>query len=289
MTQDPNNTFRTPDGRIVGGSLSIKQTKKYDGTPQDPPQYVVIVAFPKTDPATSAMIEQVKRVGTAAFAHAPHALQNPAFAWKIADGDSAVPNQKGKVPNQRPGYAGHWVMTFSTQFEFGSCGADPSVQIDAATIKNGFWVRIAGDIRPNGSEANPGIFLNLKAAQFRRADDEIITGGGLSTVEAFGGAAVTPPVPAAMMPPVPGTPPPAGMTPPVPGTPLAPSVPAHDIVNNVAGPPPVPGAPSVPAPPVAPTGPMLTAKGVQEGCVPASWIAGGQWTEALLRTNGYIQ
>lgn len=263
MTQDPNNSFVTPPGRIVGGSLSVAQTKGHEGQELATPKWVVMLALPKGHPGTAELIAKIKRVGAEGFvgALAPQ-LQRPDFAWKIIDGDSAIPNQRSIAPNTREGYPGHFVLTLTTTFAFQTCGENPNELINAAAVQNGSWVRIAGDVKANGSDVKPGVYLNLKAAQFVRNDAVIQTGGAVTAAQAFGGAAA-PAVPVA----------------------AAPAVPATDIVTNAVAPPPPP--PSVPTPPQAPTGPALTAKGVAENCDIAAWGANG-WTEDTLRQHGYI-
>lgn len=259
-TQDPNNTFTTPPGRIVGGSLSGPQIKGYDNVPLEKPKWVVMLALPKTHPGTVALVAQIKRIGAEGFADNPATVQRADFSWKMIDGDSGIPNQRGIAPNTKPGYPGHTILTLSTTFAFPTVGEDPSTPISAAAVETGHWVRIAGHCKANGSATKPGVYLNLQAAQFVRADEVIQTGGGMSaaqTAQAFA-APVAPTTPAAT---------------------VTPAVPAHDIVTAVAGPPPVPAAPQL----------VLTAKGVQAGCDPAAWMAGGEWNADNLRSNGYIQ
>ena len=250
---DPNNSFVTPVGRIVGGSLSIANTKNHAGEVCDP-YWVVMLALPKSDPETGKLIARVKAAGEVGFADTPNQLLRPDFAWKIDDGDSSGVNQNGKVYNEREGYPDHFVFSFRTTFAFDTVGEDASSPINPATVEKGSYIRIGGSFKPNGRQDKPGMYMNLECAQFIRVGEKI-GGGGMSAREAFGTAApVAPPTP----------------------------TPAHDIVNNVVAPPPAP--PVAPAPPA---GPVLTPAAVAAGVDVAAYMLAG-WTELQLRTAGHI-
>ena len=89
----------------------------------------------------------------------------PAFAWKILDGDSAVPNKKGKVPNTREGYPGHWVLNLSQGFAvkcFHAGMFEPHQQIqNDKEVKAGDYARVVVSVRGNGPVSqSPGMYLN---------------------------------------------------------------------------------------------------------------------------------
>ena len=94
--------------------------------------------------------------------------QKPDFSWKIADGD-ATP--------EKSGFAGCWVLKFSSSFA-------PKVYERGGTtlitnpdqIKRGHFVRIAGNYKTNGSTTRPGMYLNLSMAEFIGYGEEIHTG-----------------------------------------------------------------------------------------------------------------
>jgi len=44
----------------------------------------------------------------------------PNFSWKVIDGDSQIPNQKGKIPCQREGWPGNWILNIKNGFPFSS-------------------------------------------------------------------------------------------------------------------------------------------------------------------------
>lgn len=266
---DPNNTFVTPPGRIVGGSLSKPFDKPAkDGKPAYT-EFVVTFALPKTEPTTAALIAQIKALGASAWANDPTKLAMPIFAWKITDGDSTVANTEGRVPNTREGWPGNEVVTLTSRFPFVTLGVDGKSQIDANSVLPGHWVQLLGNVVSNGGKhGHPGVFLNLKGAKFVRKDAEIQLGGGMSAAQvagAFGGqAAPVAPAPQA--------------------APVAPTLPATDIVASALAAPPPP-APVAPAPPA---GPVMTAAAIQAGYTYEALKTAG-WTDDAMRSGGWIQ
>ena len=115
MSQRVNIT--SPVGRIVLGSLYDPQDKDAEGKPlvtksgpnagQPRVNYFFALAIPKAGEvhwSQTAWGQQIWAVGHAAF---PQAAQSPQFAWKIEDGDSQIPNRKGRKPCDTEGHAGH--------------------------------------------------------------------------------------------------------------------------------------------------------------------------------------
>jgi len=205
--------------------------------------------------------------------------QHPTFAWKVTDGDSVIPNKKGKIPNQREGYAGHWVIHCSTEIPV-KCyhinKYDPTQQIQSKDeIKTGDYCRVVLTVKPNDSDQSPGLYVNPILFELSRAGQQIVTGDGPDAAAAFGGSApVLPPNGAydtAVAPPAgPGVPPAPGLV-----APPAPAEPKY-LVNGVeytlsalkaanwtdaqiAAATPVGASPPVPiAPPTAPAPDFLT-------------------------------
>ena len=224
------NTFVTPIGRIVEGHLGEPQITDREGKACDPNWYVGL-AVPK-GPEADAFIAHIKRVAESHFSDKPNQVKRHDFAWKYTDGDSTEVNQKGVVWNTKNGYPGNIIFRLSTNFAFKTCTQeDPSVSIDAKATKRGDYVRIAGNIRGNGRDDKPGVYLNLTHGQFVRSGEEISNKASCAAV--FGGA----------------------------------SAPAHDIVNNATGaapPPPPPAPPGV-------SKPLLTAAGRKLGLTDDNW------------------
>ena len=92
----------TPVGRLVGGSVFKYRDKDFDGRPlmtrDNKPrvEYVLLVAFPKTDPEVNAMYSEIAAVAQESFPSLFVNGQAPAgFSFKMTDGDSTIPNAKG--------------------------------------------------------------------------------------------------------------------------------------------------------------------------------------------------
>lgn len=266
MTQQATQIL-TPVGRLVQGDCFEGQTKDAEGNPlvikngpnagQPRVDYFIAIAIPKTDVTYNELWTTIHSEARAAF---PSLFDtsgnciNPTFAFKVTDGDSQVPNSKGVKPCDRQGFAGHWVLNFSGGYApkcyIKENGAYKLVT-DPSIIKCGYYIRIAGTVKGNGSQQKPGVFLNHSMVELVGYGEEIITGPNADAV--FGSA------PAAVLP--------AGAS----ATPLAPTTPS-----------PVPGqAPS----PVQPATDLLQPAPAAE--VKYQTPDGGQWTEAQLVDAGY--
>lgn len=97
-----------------------------------------------------------------------HICARPNFAWKVVDGDSTLPNSKNRKPCDQDGFAGHWVLKFSTGDAF-----PPKIcDIEGRPLEDGFirlgdYVEILTAIKTNFPSQTPGIFLNPIAVAFR--------------------------------------------------------------------------------------------------------------------------
>jgi hypothetical protein len=307
-------TPKHPVGRLVGGSVSQARDKDMDGNPyiikngpkagQPTVKYYIAVAIPKRAGQTHWSVkpadwndavegaywgEQIWKVGHAAF---PGIAQNPSFAWKIDDGDSAIPNTKGKKHSDNPNLAGCWILHCSNFLPIKACNDTGSSEIDPEDIKCGYYVQVAIMVQGNKSSQKPGIYLNPLAVSLQFRGPEILQ--GLDTAKlGFGGAVMPPngssvpnlmnpaptptapaPAPAYVAPTASYTAPTASYTAPAPNT---------AILGGVAAP-----APAAPPAPVAaaPTGPQPTAKAA--GATLAQMLAWPGWTLDTLKQNGYV-
>jgi hypothetical protein len=328
--------FRTPTGRIVWGNLYEPKTTDAEGRPlviKNGPNagkprvdYPFGLAIPKAGEQHWAHTPWGKIIYDAAMASWPRGEANaPTFAWKITDGDSPVPNRKGRAPNTREGYPGHWVLAFGSSFAPKILNSNGSQFIlEPNAVKPGYYVQVLGDVASNESQQTPGVYLNHSGIALQGYGPEIVQGpdfasvgfgqgpapAGMSAtpVGAMGAAGALPgAAPAAPgVAPAPSTgfvPPPAavpsvgvpGAAPALPGLPPPPNgaAPAPAAVQPYAG---FLGAPGVPvpnitpppAPPAAPTppaGPQMTAKA--NGTTYAAFRSAG-WTDQALRDNGYM-
>lgn len=321
-------TFLSPVLRLVQGHPMEKQEKNMQGQPlmtkQGVPtqRYFMAGAIAKNDPAWPAFFQLLSNVARQSFPqlfNAQGQCVNPKFSWKVIDGDGVDDN--GKPNNQKPGFAGCWVVKFQSSFPprcFYVGQYQPSQQIqDARVIQRGYYVRVSGSIEGNADTMKPGLYVNLDMVELAAQGEVIVTGPDAGSVfggtpsaalpqgaTAFGatpGAAAAPTFPSAgpaMSAPVAPMAPVApqmmpGAQPAVPGLPMgfpgapAPALPVQPNAAFAAGPgvPPAPPAPAMPAPP--PAGPQLTPAGVATGYTLAQFQSAG-WAEAQLRQAGYI-
>lgn len=293
-----------PAGRLIMGDCYAGSDKDSKGQPRlvktgpnagkPATQFFLGVAIPKVQGeqswAQTAWGQQILAVGAAAF---PGFYQNPAFAWKVEDGDSTVPNKSNKRPCDSVGAPGHWIVKFSSQFApkiFQQPTPGTFVEVTAAdVVKRGYWIQVSGNVAGNKSSESPGVFVNHSMVLFVRADTEITSGPDAAS--AFAGAAVSqalPGVAATVMPfGAPSMPAAAPtMVAPNPGFLAGPGAPAMPSAVPAAVPM-APAMPMAPAAPPVPAGPVLTAAGMATGFKYEQFRSSG-WTDDQLRQNGYI-
>lgn len=296
MSQKINIT--SPVGRIVMGSLYSPSTTDAEGKPlviktgpnagQPRVNYFFALAISKnageTHWAQTAWGQQIWAVGNSAH---PNAAQSPAFAWKIEDGDSQIPNKKGRKPCDNEGWKGNWILKFSGGFApkiYQQEGTGYVQVTQADFVKPGYFVEVAFNVEGNGSSSQPGVYLNHSMVCFRAYGQEITFGPDVGQA-GFGAAPL--PVGASMTPP-------AGIIPMPQAAPVMPAVPAilATPIAPVAAPAipvmPVPGfvqVPPTPAAPVVPAARQMTA--AANGIAYEAYIANG-WTDAQLVANGFM-
>jgi len=332
MAQKVNIT--SPVGRIVMGSLYDPSTTDAEGKPlvvktgpnagQPRVNYFFALAIPKgAEPhwAHTPWGQQIWNVGNQAF---PNAAQSPAFAWKIEDGDSQIPNKKGRKPCDNEGWRGHWILKFSGGFApkvYQQEGAGYVQVMQKDFCKPGYFVEVAFSVEGNGSQSQPGVYINHSMVCFRAYGPEIsfgpdVASAGFGAAPLPAGASMTPPAGAIPMPQAPAAAPalpgaPAGYAPPpvpagvpqIPGAAPAPLPPGGFVPMPSA---PVPGAPApipvmpntgfvqVPppapapmAPPPAPVAPVRQMTAAAQGVTYEAYVAAG-WSDAQLVQNGLM-
>lgn len=298
-----------PTGRVVQGSLYKAQDKDQDGKPllaksgpnmgKPTIKFFFAVAIPKVAGHTHwGQTEWGAKIWALGHAMWPQGQAGaPTFAWKIEDGDSVIPNTKGKKNCDRPGFPGNWVVNFSSGFApriYNSNGTQVLDTPDAVCL--GFYVQVEGTVDSNRSDQKPGLYVNHSLVAFQGFGPEIIVGPDAAAV-GFGGG----PAPVGM-----SAAPIGGMAPPaVPGAPAAPVIPAPAAYAPPAVPAPLAAAPApaapvpvavipqpamiappmAPAAPAAPLGPQMTAKA--GGVTYAAMLTAG-WNDATLRQHGYM-
>lgn len=193
--------FLTPVGRLVQGDPFEAQTKNMQGQPlmtqsgQPTQRYFCAVAFPKTvngqpNAEFAALWQKLEATGRAGFPALNIAPPwDPAcrFSWKVMDGDGVDDN--GKPNANKEGFAGHWVVKFSSSFAprcFHAGHYAPHEQIqDPKLIKRGYFVRVAGTVEGNGNAQKPGIYVNLSMVELAGQGPEIVSGPDAASI--FGG------------------------------------------------------------------------------------------------------
>lgn len=276
--------FLTPVGRLVQGDPFEAQTKNMQGQPLvtlsgEPTQrYFIAVAFRKDDPQFAqlrAKFTQAAREGFPVLFDAAGNCTHPRFSWKITDGDGIDDN--GKSNAAKEGFAGHWVVKFSSGFAprcYHAGHYAPHEQIqDANAIRRGYYVRVAGSVEGNANQQKPGLYVNLGMLELAGIGPEITIGPDASAV--FGSAAVQLPIGASPLP--------MHAAPVAPAAHIAPVAPAAPVLPTAPNPAFLAGPPSVPAAP--PAAPQLTAKAA--GATYEQLLAVG-WTDATLRAHGYL-
>jgi hypothetical protein len=186
--------------------------------------------------------------------------QAPTFAWKITDGDSAIPNKNNKKPCDQEGFAGNWIIKATTELSVrchhaGAYEAHEVIQ-DPKAIKRGDFGRLFLSVKGNSPSKSAGVYINPELFSLDRAGEEIIVERGTDAVTAFGGGA--PAVPA--------------------GAQVNPAIPAP----TGSAPPPPASAPPPPAQPIAPAPDFLQPK-------PLRLFGAGSYTEEALLASGWTQ
>lgn len=275
------HSFTTPVARLVGGSVSkAREVMGNDGKPrlnQDGKptlDYSFGVAIPKTPGVThwsqEAWGAPIYQLAQQSWPNGESQRQD--FSWKITDGDSTIPNKRGKKPCDQEGYAGHWVIWYSGMMPpryYTMIGSnEPQVLADPSVIENGYYVQVYGNTRSNAPSQSPGMYMNHSMVCLIAYGERIVSGpdvsqAGFGTSALPPGASVTPP--AAFTPP--GVPPaqPAIVTPPV-----------------VVAP-----APAILTPPVPPAAPAKQLTAAANGATYEQLIAAG-WTDATLIQHGLM-
>jgi len=260
--------FTTPEGRIVAGHPmeahpvtddANRPKVAADGTPRTS-TYVglAIPKGPETDWKQTPWGQQIAAVALADWPNGEHG--SPSFAWKVTDGDSAVPNKRGKKPCDREGWPGHWIIHASTELSVRCHHKDKyeahEVIQNKAEIKRGDYGRLVLQVKGNAPAQSPGLYVNPILFSLDRPGVEIVSVDATSAKDAFGGG---------------GTPAPAAG----PSTP-----PAVQPVPAFTATPPV-----QPIPPAQPPERTMTAKA--NGATYDAMIAAG-WTDELLIQHGMM-
>lgn len=207
----PNQIRLTgPRGRLVQGDAFEPQTTDQSGAPltiktgpnagQPTKRWFIAVAYPKNHPDTMPYLLQLGEVARkawpaymAAYNGTPPTFgaSHPRFSAKVMDGDGMDDN--GKPNKDKPGFAGHWIVKYSTSIKAPGVWQEPNFaemeQItDPRMLPRGYFVRVNHTVDTNENDGRPGLYVNLDkiAICADQAGAEIIQSGP-SAAEAFGG------------------------------------------------------------------------------------------------------
>lgn len=311
--------FTTPVGRIVWGHPMKPQPKKDQKgnvlmkkdnvTPRQSWAFGVAFSRQEFEQFVKPWLERE------AFSVYPNGVPRD-FAWKYKDGDRDM-DDKNVPYNQREGYAGCYVLSFSTEafcppvvkFENGVYR-----QLEANEIKCGDYVAVKAKVQFNQSTQSPGLYVNPEGIDLAGYGQEIVT-NNFDAQTSFGGrqyqlppgatatpqqqqGSVTPPYNAPSAAPAPqqyGQPPaaypaapaqaaPQGY-PPQQHQPAAMPPPHHEFVQNAGAPPMQPAAApqGYPPQPQQPPAPAAYPAAPQGFTPPAAPVAAGNYPAP---TNG---
>lgn len=176
--------FLTPVGRLVQGSVWMLNDKDREGNPlttadgKPKKQCYFALAIEKANPewpAFFAKLSQVAQGGYPQFFNPQGQCVKQDFAWKVSDGDGI--DNDGKPNNAKQGWAGCWVVKFSSSFlprcfEKGKYAPQQQLQ-DERAVKTGFFVRVGGLMQANIGSKKPGLYLNADLVELNFVGEEI--------------------------------------------------------------------------------------------------------------------
>lgn len=261
-----------PCGRLIGGSVTKGDSTDSKGQPrlvktgpnagQPFTQWSFGVAYPKGAEQSWAQTEWGAKMYAVGLEGYPNGeTQRPDFSWKVTDGDSQIPNKKGKRPCDQQGYPGHWIIWYSSgaapkQYDIigNKLGDAPRPLAAGMEIVPGYYVQVFGSAKDNKPSETPGIYMNHSMVALVGYGERISQGPDVNEV-GFGGVALPPgaaTVPVAGAGALPGMPPAAAA--PLPTAAPLPGVPVQVAPNPaiLAAAPPPPAAAIVAPPPPAP-------------------------------------
>lgn len=203
--------FKTPAGRLVQGMLTMQQRK--DITTKQPvwkdaaktipdmgtffslafPKMINGAANPEFGAFYALLVNEAATSWPALFPQgAGGACTDRRFSWKLQDGDGS--DFQGQSVAGKPGFAGHWIVKFDTNFPIkvyneGHFAPHEELQQPEKIVKRGYWVRVMGEVKSNMATGTqvPGIVLypNLVSFLGGNPKDEIVSGPDAQT--ALGG------------------------------------------------------------------------------------------------------
>ncbi len=203
MSNQNVSQITTPIGRLVSGDCYDPQTKDSDGNPllvkhgvnagEPRVNFYLGIAIAKDGRPWEQtewgfeMMKIARMDFPAMFDANGTLLPGRQFSFKVTDGDSTIPNTKGRKPCDAEGYPGNWILHWGNGFPPKCVDATGDNVIPEGQIKCGHYIQIMGYIKGNGSAQQSGIYLNTKIVAHAGFGPEIMKGPDASDV-GFGGA-----------------------------------------------------------------------------------------------------
>ncbi len=191
-------TILTPPGRLVMGSLYTPNTKDMQGNPLkdkngNPRQeFWFNIAIEKKGELNWNQTEWGKVIydlGVKCYPGGQFKSQN--FSWKVIDGDSTEVNTEGNKPCDHEGYKGHWILRFKSGFAPILLNEDATpFLLPTGAINCGDYIQVFGNVSPNNSALQPGVYLNFSHVAFMAYGQKIVTTIDPKSI-GFGGALPT--------------------------------------------------------------------------------------------------
>lgn len=313
-----------PIGRLIGGSVTKGDSTDSKGQPrvvktganagQPLTVYSFGVAFPKNGTTAWTQTQWGAAIYQAGVEGYPNGETNrPDFSWKVIDGDSQIPNKRGKKPCDQNGYPGNWIVWFASaaapklyDIIGNKVGDAPRPLLAPMEIVPGYYVQVFGSAKDNKPSETPGVYINHSMVALAGYGEVISYGPDVNEV-GFGGAALpagasmipvagmAPTTPAAMVAPaaLPGAivPPPAGVVAPPPAAVAQVAVaPNPAILAAAAPPPPAAVAQVAPPPPPAAADPMGAPSGRRMiGAYTYQQLQAAQYSDEQMIAQGYME
>lgn len=270
--------IKLPVGRMVQGSLyepttTDMETKPLVGKTGKPAyHYFFAVAIQKgteTHWNQTPWGAKIWEIGHRDFPNGK--ADSPTFAWKIADGDSVIPNHDGKRPCDNDGFPGHWVVKLKTatvenlnDIKIPIVNANGSEYILTPDFVNcGDYIETAVNVKGNESPIQSGVYLNPLAVAFNKEGERISQRIDPRKL-GFGNSEL-----------------PSNYRPPV--SVLPSSIPAAVAPPSAS----VPPYPAILTPPVPPVVPQRTMTAKAQGASYDQMISAG-WTDVTLLQHGMM-
>lgn len=179
MAQNTNSIkIVTPVGRLLQGDVFTGRDTDMNGQPytykrgakagQPYSKYIAVIGIEKTNPEWAEFWAKIAQCAQTGMPNMFGADGNPLreFHWKYVDGDSDVPDQGGRAPRDKQGFAGCHILRFTANgYAPKACDENAELLTDPNSINRGDYIRIVGTVTPNGDMTKPGIYVEQQLIQ----------------------------------------------------------------------------------------------------------------------------